>query len=78
MPFANDSYDVVSSALVLNFLADRSKALNEMRRVARPGAIVAAYLWDFANERTPNSCLCIGLRQLGIEVPQLPGIGLPI
>ena len=77
LPFADGIYDVISSALVLNFLSDRLKALREMRRVARSGAIVAAYLWDFADERTPNSSLCLGLRQLGIDVPRPPGITLP-
>jgi ubiquinone/menaquinone biosynthesis C-methylase UbiE len=77
VPFADDTYDIVSSALVLNFLANPLKAVNEMRRVARPGAIVAAYVWDFASELTPNSCLCAGLRQLAIEVPRLPGIEFP-
>ena len=76
LPFANDTYDVVSSALVLNFLSHPLKALNEMCRVARPGAIVAAYIWDFVNERTPNSCLCAGLRHVGIEAPRFPRIEL--
>lgn len=33
---------------MLNFVADAAAALAEMRRVARPGASVAAYVWDYA------------------------------
>lgn len=39
--------DVVVSALVLNFVPDRKKALAEMKRVARPGGTVAFYVWDY-------------------------------
>jgi SAM-dependent methyltransferase len=46
LPFPDDAFDVVASALVLHFLPDRIKALREMRRVARPGAIVAGYTWQ--------------------------------
>jgi ubiquinone/menaquinone biosynthesis C-methylase UbiE len=73
LPFEDRAFDIVVSALVLNFLADRSRALDEMRRVTGPGAIVTAYIWDLASERTPNSCLSAGLRQLGIEVPRIVG-----
>lgn len=41
------SKDVVVSALVLNFLPDRAKALAEMRRVARQGATIGFYVWDY-------------------------------
>ena len=41
------SRDIVAAALVVNFLADRAKALAEMRRVARPGGVVAFYVWDY-------------------------------
>jgi SAM-dependent methyltransferase len=41
------SRDVAVSALVLNFVPDREKALAEMRRVVRPGGTVAFYVWDY-------------------------------
>ena len=43
-------FDVVVSGLVLNFVPDRPAALAEMRRAARPGGTVAAYVWDYAGE----------------------------
>ena len=41
------SRDVVASALMLNFVPDKLKALREMRRVARPGGTVGLYVWDY-------------------------------
>jgi SAM-dependent methyltransferase len=45
--FEDDSFDVVLSMLVLNFIPDREKALDEMIRVTRPGGVVAAAVWDY-------------------------------
>jgi len=47
LPVDSASVDVVVAALVVNFVPDRSKALAEMQRVARPGAIIAFYVWDY-------------------------------
>jgi SAM-dependent methyltransferase len=41
------SRDVIVSALVLNFIPDKEKALAEMKRVARAGAMVGFYVWDY-------------------------------
>jgi len=46
LPFADDSFDQVASLLVLHFIPDPARALREMRRVAKPGATVAAAVWD--------------------------------
>jgi ubiquinone/menaquinone biosynthesis C-methylase UbiE len=48
LPWREGRFDVVVSGLVLNFVSDPAAAMAEMRRVARPGATVAAYLWDYA------------------------------
>ena len=42
LPFADDSFDVVHAHQVLQHLADPVAALVEMRRVCRPGGLVAA------------------------------------
>ncbi|MCP5364224.1 MAG: methyltransferase domain-containing protein [Hyphomicrobiales bacterium] len=41
------SRDVIVSALVLNFVPDKLKALREMKRVARTGGTVGLYVWDY-------------------------------
>ncbi len=47
LPVEAHSKDVIVSALVLNFVPDRSKALAEVARVARPGSIIGFYVWDY-------------------------------
>jgi SAM-dependent methyltransferase len=47
LPFAEASYDRTLSMLILNFLPDSRKALQEMERVTRPGGIVSAAVWDY-------------------------------
>ena len=46
MPYADKSFDRVLSLLVLHYVREPNKAIAEMRRVARPGATVAATVWD--------------------------------
>jgi ubiquinone/menaquinone biosynthesis C-methylase UbiE len=41
------SKDVIVSALMLNFIPNKAKALAEMKRVARQGATIAFYVWDY-------------------------------
>lgn len=48
LPFENGRFDHCLSLLVLQEFPDRLVALSEMRRVTRPGGIVAACQWDFA------------------------------
>ncbi|GAA2104043.1 class I SAM-dependent methyltransferase [Microlunatus panaciterrae] len=50
LPADDGSFDAVVSGLVLNFIPDRPGALGEMRRVARSGGVVAAYVWDYPGE----------------------------
>ena len=50
LPVDDRSADVVVSGLVLNFIPDLAAALVEMRRVSRPEAVVAGYVWDYAGE----------------------------
>ncbi len=45
--FADASFDKTLSLLVINFIPDPGKALDEMIRVTRPGGIIAAAVWDY-------------------------------
>jgi SAM-dependent methyltransferase len=73
LPFPDATFDVVASALVINFIPDRPKALAEMRRVVRPGGLVAGYIWDFARELSPSGPFRLGLRDIIGDIPPLPG-----
>lgn len=48
LPFADGEFDVVHAHQVLQHVADPVQALREMRRVTRPGGIVAARDSDYA------------------------------
>ena len=52
LPFANDSFDVALSQLVVNFMDDARAGVGEMARVTRPGGVVASCVWDYADEMT--------------------------
>lgn len=73
LPFVEASFDVVVSGLVLNFVSEPHQAVREMRRVVRPGGVVAAYVWDFGAERSPSGPLRRALKAMAIEVAPLPG-----
>jgi ubiquinone/menaquinone biosynthesis C-methylase UbiE len=73
LPFADGAFDVVASALVINFIPERPPALAEMRRVARPGGQVGGYVWDFAEELSPSGPLRRAMRRFGVDVPPIPG-----
>lgn len=45
--FERATFDRTLSLLVMNFIPDRDKALDEMTRVTRPGGTVAAAVWDY-------------------------------
>jgi SAM-dependent methyltransferase len=46
LPFPAASFDHSLSSLVLQFIPNANTAVREMRRVTRPGGIVAAATWD--------------------------------
>ena len=48
IPAPANSFEVIVSGLVLNFLPDLIQAVNEMRRVCSRGGVIAAYVWDYA------------------------------
>jgi SAM-dependent methyltransferase len=48
MSLPDASFDRTVSLLVMNFIPDPPKALAEMARVTKPGGVVAAAVWDYA------------------------------
>jgi SAM-dependent methyltransferase len=55
LPFADDAFDASLAQLVVHFMADPVKGLDEMERVTRPGGVVAACVWDHAGGTGPLS-----------------------
>lgn len=52
LPWADGEFDAALAQLVVNFMADAPSGVGEMRRVVRPGGIVAACTWDYAGGMT--------------------------
>ena len=48
LPFDDGRFDVALAQLVLHFVSNPEQAARELRRVVRPGGLVAACVWDFA------------------------------
>ena len=53
LPHPDDSFDAALAQLVVHFMTDPVAGLREMRRVTRPGGVVAACVWDYGGGRYP-------------------------
>jgi ubiquinone/menaquinone biosynthesis C-methylase UbiE len=49
LPWPDDSFDAAIAQLVIHFMDDPTAGVTEMARVTRPGGVVAASSWDFAD-----------------------------
>ncbi len=70
MPVADGSVDVVVSSFVLQLVADRFRALREIRRVLRPGGLLAYVTWlrGRRDERwLPDEAFDDAVADVGIE-----------
>ena len=52
LPYADAQFDVVMAQLLLDLPEKPGPAVMEMRRVGRPGGVVAGCVWDYAGEMT--------------------------
>jgi SAM-dependent methyltransferase len=50
LPVADGTFDATVAGLVVNFIPNQAKAVGEMKRATRPGGVVAAYVWDYADK----------------------------
>lgn len=72
LPFADDSFDAATMALVIFFVPDPAKGVAEMARVVAPGGIVAAYAWDMLGGGFPLAALRDSVAAMGITPPAPP------
>lgn len=49
LPLESGRFDATVSGLLLNFVPQPEQAVAEMQRVTKPGGVVAAYVWDYAD-----------------------------
>jgi len=64
LPFPDAAFDAALAQLVVQFMADPVAGTAEMRRVTRPGGVVAACVWDHAGGKGPLSPLWDAARRL--------------
>jgi ubiquinone/menaquinone biosynthesis C-methylase UbiE len=77
LPFDDDQFDVVLAQLVIHFLDDPVAGVAEMKRVARPGGVVAACVWDHGGHQGPLRKFWEAARQIDPNVDdesRLPGV----
>jgi ubiquinone/menaquinone biosynthesis C-methylase UbiE len=71
LPFPDNSFDAAAMALVITFIPDPAKAVAEMARVARPGGIVATYMWDVAGGGLPLAPVGRALKAMGKDYSRI-------
>jgi ubiquinone/menaquinone biosynthesis C-methylase UbiE len=67
LPFADNSFDAATMALVIFFVPDPVKGVAEMARVVRPGGLIATYAWDMLGGGFPIEPIQAELRAMSIE-----------
>jgi ubiquinone/menaquinone biosynthesis C-methylase UbiE len=75
LPFPNDRFDAAVMSLVIFFVPDPVKGVDEMVRVVRPGGTVAAYAWDTLGGGFPFAPIREELDAMGFNPPQPPSVG---
>ena len=65
LSFADAHFDAAVMPLVIVFLGDAPRAVAEMRRVVRPGGMVATYIWDLP-QGFPYYAAFTCLREMGV------------
>jgi len=76
LPFPDEAFDATLAQLVVHFMPDPVAGLQEMRRVTRPGGVVAASVWDHAGGRGPLGVFWRAANEIGGEVvdeSRMPG-----
>ena len=73
LPFPQHRFDASIMALVITFVPDAQKAVQELARVTRRGGMVATYMWDTFGGGLPMEPIHAAIRSLGVSNPHSPG-----
>ena len=74
LPFEDGTFDTTAAELVVHFMSDPVAGIREMRRVTRPGGVVAACVWDLAGAHSPLSDFWAAARSLDPDVTTEAGL----
>lgn len=74
LPFPAGRFDAAVMALVVVFVPDPAKGVEEMVRVVRPGGIVATYVWDMVGGGFPLDPILVEMRAMGLAPPRPPQV----
>jgi SAM-dependent methyltransferase len=69
LPFDADRFDAALAQLVVHFMTDPVAGFSEMRRLTKPGGVVAACVWDHAGGCGPLSAFWRGANTLDPDAP---------
>lgn len=72
LPFPAGRFDAAVMALVIVFVPDPAKGIDEMLRVVRPGGTVATYMWDMLGGGFPLDPVLDEMRAMGLTPPRPP------
>jgi SAM-dependent methyltransferase len=72
LPFKDGSIDAAVMPLVLFFVPQPKKGVEEMVRVTAPGGLVAAYVWDMPGGGFPYALVRDELKKLGVAFAAEP------
>jgi SAM-dependent methyltransferase len=68
LPFADNEFDAALAQLVVHFMADPLRGVEEMVRVTHEEGVVVASVWDMAGGRAPLSPFWSAARELEPDV----------
>jgi SAM-dependent methyltransferase len=68
LPFADNEFDAALAQLVVHFMADPLRGVEEMVRVTHEEGVVVASVWDMAGARAPLSPFWSAARELEPDV----------
>lgn len=77
IPFGDASFDRVISRFGIMFPPDTAKALGEIKRVLRPGGLVAFATWQAPDKNVWFSAVNGKLMERGVLTPPPPGMPTP-